>query len=56
MFKLSRHWNKLAFFIINAGYWLIWDYAEKNTDILGMLDNEIDGCQEILSKVYKVIK
>jgi hypothetical protein len=35
MFKVSRHWNKLAYFIINIGRKMVWDYTGRNSDILG---------------------
>jgi len=35
MYKLSRYWNKFAYFIASIGIKMIWDYTGKNADILG---------------------
>ena len=34
MYKLSRYWNRLAYFVIRLGRKMIWDQTGKNTDIL----------------------
>ena len=34
MYKLSRYWNRLAYFIIHIGRRMIWDLTGKNADIL----------------------
>ncbi len=34
MYKLSRYWNRFAYFIIHIARRLIWDYTGKNSDIL----------------------
>jgi len=34
MYKLSRHWNRLAYFVLRIGQRMIWDQTGKNKDIL----------------------
>lgn len=34
MFKLSRYWNRLAYFFIHLGRKMIWDYTGLNDDLL----------------------
>ena len=47
MFKLSRYWNKLAFFVMRIGKKMIWDETGKNADIL---ENVVDEyCEEIMT-------
>lgn len=34
MYKLSRYWNRIAFFLIHLGRKMIWDYTGRNGYIL----------------------
>jgi len=34
MYKLSRYWNRLAYFFIHLGRRMIWDQTKKNADLL----------------------
>lgn len=39
MYKLSRYWNRIAYFILRLGKRMVWDYTGKNKDL--MEDDEI---------------
>jgi len=34
MWRLSRYWNRVAYFFINLGRRMIWDYSGENADLL----------------------
>jgi len=34
MYKISRYWNRLAYFFIHLGQRMVWDYTGKNGDLL----------------------
>ena len=34
MYKLSRYWNRLAYFFIHLGRKMIWEYTSKNKLLL----------------------
>ena len=51
LFKVSRYWNKVAFFVIELGQKMIWDYTGKNADILG--DNH---CSEYTKEIMTFTK
>lgn len=34
MYKISRYWNRIAFFVIGIGFKMIWDITGMNADIL----------------------
>lgn len=34
MYKLSRYWNRIAYFILRLGQRMIWDYTGKNKALL----------------------
>ena len=46
MFRLSRYWNRVAYFFIRLGERMIWDYTGKNADMLGRDDISGDFASE----------
>jgi len=49
MFKLSRYWNKFAFFVMGLGRKMIWDQTGKNKDIIKCYSCE--SAKEILTYI-----
>lgn len=35
MYKISRYWNRIAYFMIHIGRKMIWDQTGKNAELLG---------------------
>ena len=52
MYKLNRYWNRLAYLIINIGYWMIWDQTGKNADILGKQDFARQYTKDIMCNTF----
>lgn len=48
MYKLSRYWNRIAYFFIHLGRKLIWDYTGENGHLLGDLDFASETAKAIL--------
>ena len=34
LYRFSRYWNRIAYFVIRMGRKMIWDQTQKNADIL----------------------
>lgn len=47
--KLSRYWNRLAFFIIDIGRKMLWDQTGSNGDLLKYMDDECDTVKRVLT-------
>jgi len=33
MYRLSKYWNRIAYFLIHTGQRMIWDYTKRNKDL-----------------------
>ena len=49
MWKLSRYWNRLAFFVMRLGKAMIWDHGKRYQLYLGQLLDK--GIKEGLTKI-----
>ena len=52
MFNASRCWNRLAYWVINMGRKMVWDYTGRNEDILGE-DLCSKATKEIMTNIIK---
>ena len=34
MYKLMSYWNRIAYFFIHLGRWMIWDYGNRHSFLL----------------------
>ena len=53
MFNASRCWNRLAYWVINMGRKMVWDYTGRNEDILGE-DLCTEGTKAVMTEIYSL--